>query len=58
MIYSAVGFLRSYELVWTVLMAFSVVGCIHHGGQPTERGQVIAVSEVGGLHHHYERQAA
>ena len=26
--------------------------------QPPERGKVIAVPEVGGLHHHYERQAA
>jgi hypothetical protein len=25
--------------------------------QPPERGKVIAVPEVGGLHHHYERQA-
>jgi putative transposase len=25
---------------------------------PPERGQVIAVPEVGGLHHHYERHAA
>jgi transposase InsO family protein len=25
---------------------------------PTDRGRVIAVPEVGGLHHHYERQAA
>jgi putative transposase len=26
--------------------------------QPPERGKVIAVPEVGGLHHHDERQAA
>ena len=26
--------------------------------QPPERGKIIAVPEVGGLHHHYERQAA
>jgi putative transposase len=26
--------------------------------QPPESGKVIAVPEVGGLHHHYERQAA
>jgi hypothetical protein len=25
---------------------------------PPERGKVIAVPEVGGLHHHYERRAA
>jgi len=25
---------------------------------PPDRGRVIAVPEVGGLHHHYERQAA
>jgi hypothetical protein len=26
--------------------------------QPPERGRVIALPDVGGLHHHYERQAA
>ena len=26
--------------------------------QPPETGEVIALPEVGGLHHHYERQAA
>ena len=26
--------------------------------QPPERGQIFAVPEVGGLHHHYERRAA
>jgi hypothetical protein len=25
---------------------------------PPEQGKVIAVPEVGGLHHHYERRAA
>ena len=26
--------------------------------QPPEEGSVIAISHVGGLHHHYERKAA
>ncbi len=26
--------------------------------QPPEMGSVVAVSQVGGLHHHYERRAA
>jgi dienelactone hydrolase len=26
--------------------------------QPPDQGAVIAVPEVGGLHHHYERRAA
>ena len=26
--------------------------------EPPEIGQAVAVPEVGGLHHHYERQAA
>jgi hypothetical protein len=26
--------------------------------QPPERGRVVQVSEVGGLHHRYERRAA
>jgi putative transposase len=26
--------------------------------EPPEAGEVVAVSEVGGLHHHYERRAA
>jgi hypothetical protein len=26
--------------------------------QPPEQGAVVAIPEVGGLHHHYERRAA
>lgn len=26
--------------------------------QPSGEGKIVAFSEVGGLHHHYERQAA
>ena len=31
---------------------------VPHPLQPPDRGKVIAVPEVDGLHHHYERQAA
>jgi hypothetical protein len=30
----------------------------HREVQQLERGRVIEIAEVGGLHHHYERQAA
>jgi putative transposase len=49
-----VGYYRGWRTHLSLAMDCPVPRPIH----PPEQGRVIAVPEVGGLHHHYERQAA
>jgi transposase InsO family protein len=48
----------AYDHQWRTHWALAVDGPERRPVQPPERGPVIAVSEVGGLHCHYERRAA
>jgi putative transposase len=51
------GYLAYYH-TWRTHLALKMDSPERRPVQPPERGRVIAVPEVGGLHHHYERQAA
>jgi putative transposase len=48
----------AYYHTWRTHLALAMDSPERRPIQPPERGRVIAVPEVGGLHHHYERQAA
>jgi putative transposase len=48
----------TYYHTWRTHLALAMDSPERRPIQPPERGRVIAVPEVGGLHHHYERQAA
>jgi putative transposase len=48
----------SYYHTWRTHLALAMDSPEWRPVQSPQRGRVIAVPEVGGLHHHYERQAA
>jgi putative transposase len=48
----------AYYHTWRTHLALEMDSPERRAVQPPERGRVLAVPEVGGLHHHYERQAA
>jgi putative transposase len=48
----------TYYHTWRTHLALAMDSPERRPIQPPERGRVIAAPEVGGLHHHYERQAA
>jgi len=48
----------AYHQCWRAHLALGTDAPIRRKVQPPTLGQVIKVPEVGGLHHHYERQAA
>jgi putative transposase len=48
----------AYYHTWRTHLALEMDSPERRPVQPLERGRVLAVPEVGGLHHHYERQAA
>jgi putative transposase len=51
------GYLAYYH-TWRTHLALEMDSPKRRPVQPPGHGQVIAVPEVGGLHHHYERQVA
>lgn len=48
----------TYDHAWRTHLALGMDRPGRRPVQPPKSGQVIAVPEVGGLHHHYERRAA
>ena len=48
----------SYYHVWRPHLSLDKDAPIPRATQPPSAGQIVAVPEVGGLHHHYERRAA
>jgi hypothetical protein len=50
--------LLDYYHGWRTHHSLAMDGPVPRPIHPPEQGRVIAVPEVGGLHHHYERQAA
>jgi len=48
----------AYYHTWRTHLALEMDSPERRPVQPPERGRVLVVPEVGGLHHHYERQAA
>jgi putative transposase len=51
------GYLAYYHM-WRTHLALAMDSPERRPVQPPEHGRVLVVPEVGGLHHHYERQVA